>query len=124
MHPSFVKLGYGYSSYLLIKPIFFLYLAYRVSFLFVDTVRKQWNGKTHFYYQVVQDEHYYDSWFKDSYDYRMVNFRYSDHVDGKQESSAFNHDIFKADADYYKSVYKFFEKGNDSMFKYFTNWKS
>ena len=74
-------------------------------------------------YSVIQDEWYYDTWFKDNYDYRMVNFRYSDHVDGRLESGAFNADIFKPEADYYKQVYKFFKKGDDNLFQYFTNWK-
>jgi hypothetical protein len=122
MHPNFIRLGYFWTGFYLLRPVAFLYLTYRIGVSTAKVCVDQWNGKGHYVYTVVQDEWYYDTWFKDSRDQRHVNFRYSDHTDTKEGMSAWNHDIFKPEADYYKGLYKYLKKGTDSYFEYFTHW--
>lgn len=99
------------------------YVSFRVGQYFIKVCKNQWEGKGHYSHTVVDDEWYYDTWFKDAQDYRQINFRYSDHIDPKYDVSAWNHDVFKPEADYYKALYKYLSKGNDSYWEYFTHWK-
>ncbi len=122
-NPVYKKLGFSYTFLYVLRPIFMGYLTLRVSKLFYETCKKQWNGEHDFVHQVVQEEWTYDTWFKDARDFRMVNFRYSDHLDPRGQWSAYNPDVFKADADYYKQIFKFFKKGDDNLLEYFTHWK-
>lgn len=114
------KLGYGWTSFYFIRPVFFLYISYRIGKLLVKTAQNQWEGKGHYYYTVIIDEMYYDTWHKDKRDQRMVNFRYSDHSDVNQAFGSFNNDYLKPDAEYAKGLFKHFQRGADSYWDYFT----
>ena len=120
-NPVYKKLGFGWTAIYYLRPLFFAYLTGRAAIYTYNLGKKRWNGDLHFIYEIIQDQNYYDTWYKDIMDYKMVNFRYSDHRDFKTSWNHFNHDIFKADADYYKDLYKFFKKGDDSYLEYFLN---
>ncbi len=121
-NPIYVKLGPIMTSLYVLRPIVCAYLALRVFKLWLNLAQLRWEGVKHETFEIAQEENTYDTWFKDMRDLRMVNFRYSDHNDTKAKWSAYNPDAFKADADYYKGLYNFFRKGEDSYFTYFTHW--
>lgn len=122
MNPTYKKLGLGWTSFYFLRPVFCAYLSYRCLKYTIGIVKKRWNGDKDYLFEVFQDEIYYDTWYKDMNDMKMINFRYSDHIDPNYQWSAFNPDHFKADADYYKALYSFFKKGEDGYIKYFLNW--
>jgi len=121
-NPIYVKLGPSTTAFYVLRPIICAYLALRVAKLWLKIAYLRWEGEKHETFEIAQEENTYDTWFKDMRDFRMVNFRYSDHDDTKAKWSAYNPDTFKAEADYYKGLYNFFRKGEDSYFTYFTHW--
>ena len=55
-NPVYKKLGFSYTFLYVLRPIFMGYLTLRVSKLFYETCKKQWNGEHDFVHQVVQEE--------------------------------------------------------------------
>ena len=109
-HPNYSKLGAFWSWFYIIRPFVLGYLTWRVAILFVKTAKNQWAGNHNFYETIMCDEVYYLDHHRDTRDHKMVNFRYSDHVEQIQRISHINHDIFKPEADYAKGLINYFRK--------------
>lgn len=79
------------------------------------TIKDQWNGEED-KLTTLQYDWQYEDWHRDSEDGRLVNFRYSDHVDRIPEFSHFSHMIYKPGADKAKQAIRFYKHGNDNVF--------
>lgn len=98
-----------------------MWILYRISRFLYSRVKDQWNGKEDLL-NTLQHDWYYEDFFKDSHDMRMVNFRYGDHADRITHVNGLNVDIYKPEADKTKQVLKFYKRGTDSYFQWFTKY--
>ena len=111
-HPSYFKLGKGWTFFYIARPLVLGYMTYRSLKLLYKTAKQQWSGQHNFVETILMDEKYYFDFHRDRKDGIAVNFRYSDHLDDNPRYSHFNPDIFKADADYAKGLVSYFQEAS------------
>lgn len=109
-HPTYFKLGRSWTSFYIIRNFVGVYVSFRITQLLLKTAKKQWNGDHNITETVTKDELYYFDLFKDIKDNKIVNFRYSDHIDRDINMSHYHHDVLKPEADYYKGVKEHFRR--------------
>ena len=76
-HPNYKLMGPIYSWFYLVRPIFWSYITYRLTYTTLKMVKRHWEGKDDPHYFWYYDTLYPDL-LHDADDMRYINFRYTD----------------------------------------------
>ena len=90
-----------------------------------NNVKDHLNGKQDKMYTLLNDW-MWDDWHRDADDMRMVNWRYSDHVerDDFPGTESHSHLMYKHEADKAKQIFRYYRKGHNSYFDNFVStWR-
>ena len=107
-HPNFKLMGPLYSYFFLLRPMFWIYITYRLGRATWFMTKKHWEGKDDPHYMWFYDTLYPDL-LHDSDDMRYINFRYTDaKVTPEPMTGYYPHDNMRYGA--------FLNKKEDNMF--------
>jgi hypothetical protein len=90
-----------------------MWVLFRVSKQLYNKIRDTINGKVDLL-TTLQYEWQYEDLFKDNEDFRIVNFRYGDHIDRVIDLSLINLNMNKPNADKAKQALRYYRHGNNS----------